>query len=344
VNEAGIRPYIGGQAVVEGVFMRAPRAVAVAVRTPSGEIRVKAEPYRPFYQRFRVLKLPFVRGAFVMIDSLVVGIRALNWSAEQAALPSTETDNGKDGGNTPERKLGSGEKAALGGTLALSFLFGIALFVALPHLLTSGLGTLLGKPLDVDSALFHLVDGGVKLAIFLGYLGIIRRIGEIRRVFAYHGAEHKTIYAYEQGLPLTVENVRVQSRFHPRCGTSFLLFVIAVSILVFAAVFPLLPPIPLENRLLKNLVQVAIKIPLTLPVAAVSYEIIRLSSRMWRYRPFRALALPGLLLQRWTTEEPDDAQMEVAIRALASAFEAEQALPGEEMGLEGEAFPTGSTA
>jgi uncharacterized protein YqhQ len=357
-NPVGPRPYIGGQAVIEGVFMRAPRALAVAVRAPNGTILVRKEPYSPFYQRFKFLKLPLIRGAFVMIDSLVVGIRALNWSAEQAA---DEPDKDAKGAKEPEatpvesapegpslvsvtrgRQPSGSEKLALTGTLVLSFGLGIALFVALPHLLTAGIGWATGTTLDVKGFAFHVIDGIVKLAIFLGYLGLIRRHPEIRRVFAYHGAEHKTIYAYERELPLTLENVRAQTRFHPRCGTSFLLFVVGISILVFAAVFPFLPVPEIEHRLLKNLVQVAIKIPLTLPVAALSYEIIRLSSRFYRNPICRALTVPGLALQRLTTEEPDDRQLEVAITALQSAFDCEKELPGHELGLEGGVFPTGA--
>ncbi len=339
--EAAPRPYVGGQAIIEGVFMRAPRALAMAVRLPSGEITTQAQPYTPFFQGYRVFKLPFVRGAFVMIDALVVGMKALSWSAEQAAI--------EDGGGPldspaerPERPPLK-DRLALGGTMAFSLVLGIGLFVALPHLLTDGLGWATGTALDVEGAAFHIVDGIVKLGIFLAYIALIRRSPEILRVFAYHGAEHKTIYAYEAGLPLELEHVRKQTRFHPRCGTSFILFVVSISILVFAVVFPLLPPLPVEHRLLKNLAQVAIKLPLTLPVAAVSYEIIRASSRFYtKAAVFRWLALPGLAMQRLTTEEPDDEQLAVAIAALSSALAVEQTLGGNVLGLEGEVFELGA--
>jgi len=310
----------------------------MSVRLPGGEIRSTSDPYQPFFQRWRALKLPFVRGAFVMIDALVLGMRALSWSAEQASL---EEEGGQAPAQEPAR-ASLGDRLALGGTMAVSLLLGIGLFVALPHLLTDGFGWLTGTPLDVEGAAFHLVDGVVKLAIFLGYLWLIRRNSDIRRVFAYHGAEHKTIYAYEAGLSLDLHSVRSQSRFHPRCGTSFILFVVSISILVFAGVFPLLPPLPIENRLLLNLAQVGIKLPLSLPVAALSYEAIRASSRFYHLAPLRWLSKPGLALQRLTTEEPDDAQIEVAVASLNAALAAEQAQEGTDLGLEGVAFNTGT--
>ncbi len=325
--------------------MRAPRALAMSVRLPSGEILTKAQPYRPFFQRHKAFKVPFVRGAFVMIDALVVGMKALSWSAEQAAVEEDCDHDGTEPDSPPSERERPplGERLALGGTMVLSLVLGIGLFVALPHLLTDGIGWLTNTPLDVEGAAFHLVDGVVKLAIFLAYIALIRRSSEILRVFAYHGAEHKTIYAYEAGKPLDLEVVRQQSRFHPRCGTSFILFVVGVSILVFAGVFPLLPELDIDNRILLNLAQVGIKIPLTLPVAAFSYEIIRLSSRFYhRAAFFRWMAMPGLALQRLTTEEPDEMQIEVAIEALSQAIAIEQSQEGSDLGLEGEVFRTGT--
>ncbi len=331
------RPYIGGQAVIEGVFLRAPRSVAVAVRAPDGSIRVRTDPWTPLYQRLRFARWPFLRGIFLLWESLRLGWSALSWSGEQAA-PAGEGSHGSD------RRPSAGEKAALGGTLVVSLLLGLAIFVALPHLVTDWGGRLAGIPLDVEGPAFHVVDGVVKLAVFLGYIALIRRSRDIRRVFEYHGAEHKTIYAWEEGLPLTVEAVRSRSRFHPRCGTSFLLVVVAISILVFAAVFPLLPSIGIEPRILRNLAQVGVKLPLLLPVASISYEILRLSSRYYHLAPARWLAAPGLALQRLTTGEPDDAQIEVALAALHATLAAEEAHADSALGLEGEAFPTGAAA
>jgi uncharacterized protein YqhQ len=337
------RPYVGGQAILEGVFMRAPRAVAMSVRRPSGEIVTDVQPYQPFFQRSRALRAPLLRGVFIMIDSLVLGMRALSWSAEQAAADDDDSTAGVPAQPpAAPRQASLRERAALTATMLVSLALGVLLFVAAPHLLTAGAGWLTGHELDVEGPAFHLVDGAIKLAIFFAYLALIRRSAEIRRVFAYHGAEHKTIHAYEAGLPLSIENVRCQSRLHPRCGTSFLLFVVGISILVFAAAFPLLPTLPVDNRLLASLAQVAIKLPLTLPVAAVSYEIIRLTSRFYTKPSLRWLAAPGLAMQRLTTEEPDDRQLEVAIAALNAALAADQAQGGQDLGLEGAAFSTGA--
>lgn len=325
------RPYIGGQAVIEGVMMRAPRAVAVAVRRPDGVIAIERWPYRPITDRFPFLRLPVLRGGVILVESLFVGMRALSWSADQAAeAPErSEADRAKD-------------QKAIAVTMVFSILLGLGFFVALPHLLTAGLLALLQIPADADHPLFHLVDGVVKLLLFLGYLGAIGQMDDIRRVFQYHGAEHMSIYTWEAGQPLTVDAVRQWVRFHPRCGTSFLLFVVIASILVFTPAFALLPPIPVESKVLKNLIQVAIKIPLMLPVAGLAYEAIRLSARFYGNRFARLLMVPGLWLQRLTTRPPTDAQLEVAIASLNAAWELHAAQDVADLGLEGEAFATGA--
>ena len=315
-------------------MMRAPRAVAYAVRKPDGEIAVDSYAYTPITDRLPFLKLPVLRGGVILVESLVIGMRALSWSAEQAGEveasgPRTEAEQKK-------------ERLAIAGTLALSIALGMVFFVALPHLLTAGLGWLLGVNLDADQPLFHAVDGVIKLVLFLGYLAAIGRMDDIRRVFQYHGAEHMSIYAWEAGEPLTVEAVRRWTRFHPRCGTSFLLFVVIASILVFTPVFALLPPIPIESAVLRNLAQVAIKIPLMLPVAGLAYEAIRFSAKLYDNALFRAFIQPGLWIQRLTTRDPDDAQLEVAIASLQAAWEAHAAQGTDDLGLEGAAFRTGA--
>ncbi len=337
---AGARPYIGGQAVIEGVMMRAPRAVAVAARRPDGQITIVSWPYRPITDRMPFLKLPVLRGAVIMVESLVVGMKALSWSAEQAGEAEAAPVDPTISVEEQKRK----EKLAIAGTLATSMALGMAFFVALPHLLTAGLGKVTGLPLSPDDPLFHLVDGLIKAALFLGYLGVIGRMKEIQRVFQYHGAEHMSIYAWEAGLELNVENVRRWTRFHPRCGTSFLLFVVLASIAVFTPVFALLPPIPVENTVLKNLIQVLIKIPLMMPVAGLSYEAIRASSRFYQFAVCRWMSQPGLWMQRLTTREPDDAQLEVAIASLKAAWACHELQGVADLGLEGEAFRTGAAA
>ncbi len=329
-----MRPYIGGQAIVEGVMMRAPRALAAAVRRPDGEIVVQSWPYRPITDRFPFLKLPVLRGGVIMVESLVLGMRALTWSAEQAA--EAEAQGPRDAAQARR------DQWAITGTLIFSLALGFAFFVALPHLLTAGFFWLIGTSVDADHPLFHLVDGVVKLGLFLAYLGVIGQMKDIQRLFQYHGAEHMSIYAWEAGQALTVEDVRRWTRFHPRCGTSFLLFVVLASIAIFTPAFALLPPIPIEHTVLKNLAQVLIKIPLMLPVAGLAYEAIRLSSRFYTVPVLRALLMPGLWLQRLTTRAPEDAQLEVAIRSLEAAWEAHMAQGVEDLGLEGVAFQTGA--
>ena len=218
---------VGGQAVIEGVMMKAPRRLCVAVRRPSGAVVLKNDPFRPLSARWRFLAWPFLRGPVVLIETLVHGLQALSFSANQAL----EEEEG-------EAELGSW---ALGLTMLGAVAAGMGLFVALPHLLSLWLGRLAPLSYDENSLAFHLIDGLIKVAIFVAYLWLISLMRDIKRVFEYHGAEHKSIYCFEAGMPLTVDNARAFSRLHPRCGTAFLLVVLAVSIAAFAMIFPLLP-------------------------------------------------------------------------------------------------------
>lgn len=296
----GARPYIGGQAVIEGVMMRSPKSFVVAVRRPDGSIAVREEPWNNFFTRHRIFRLPFLRGAVVLIESLWNGYVALDFSAQHAA---------------PEEAGKPQSNLAIGLTLVLSLAFGLALFVGLPHFLTWGLGQLLGRPLDTTQLAFHLIDGALRLVIFVGYIALVSRLAEIRRVFQYHGAEHKTIWAYEKGLPVEVETAVAQTTLHPRCGTSFLLIVVGISIVLFSMVFPLIPRLA-EGELANTLLQMAIKLPLTFPIAGISYELQRLSAKRPDLRLIRALVVPGLWLQRITTREPTPDQLEIAVLAM----------------------------
>jgi uncharacterized protein YqhQ len=262
-------------------------------------------PERPAYGLTHTLsfRLPLFRGAVVLIESLWNGLAALNFSAEHAA---------------PEEAGKSGEKPsqlAIGGTMALSLAFGLALFVGVPHLLTWGIGRLAGHPLDTTAVAFHLVDGALRLLVFLGYLAAISRLPDIRRVFQYHGAEHKSIWAYEKETALTVDDAQAQSTLHPRCGTSFLLLVVGVSIALFAAVFPFVPRLA-EGELANTLLQLLVKIPLMLPIAGLSYELQRASARFPENPILKTLTAPGLWLQRITTREPTRDQLEIAVIAM----------------------------
>ncbi|MFS8640759.1 MAG: DUF1385 domain-containing protein [Symbiobacteriaceae bacterium] len=279
------RGVFGGQAVIEGVMMRGPRWMAIAVRRPDGEIAVHREEVRPLAQRYPVLRLPILRGMAAMVEALTLGVTALAFSANQA-MPD-------------EEQLSRGEMTA---TMAAGFLLALALFVVAPTLLTSYVKALSATPL-----ITHLVEGVLRLGIFLGYLVGISLMKDIQRVFQYHGAEHKVINAYEAGDELTVENVRRHSREHKRCGTSFLLYAVVISILIFSF-------INVESFWLRIIARLGV-LPL---VAGVAYEWIRIAGRSDNAL-VNALSRPGMWLQGLTTREPDDSQIEVAIASFETA-------------------------
>ncbi|HOI17434.1 MAG TPA: DUF1385 domain-containing protein, partial [Geobacteraceae bacterium] len=268
-------------------------SMAIAVRRPDGEIVVKRNRVTPLSERFPLVKLPLVRGAVALFSSLVIGIKALNFSANEA--------------------LAEGEKKeeisslAMGGTMAIALLFGILLFFILPLYLTKLLVPVIGD----SNLVFNLVDGVIRVMVFLLYIYSISRMRDIQRVFQYHGAEHKSIFAFEAGQPLTVENVRRFSRLHPRCGTSFLLIVMLVSILVFSLIPKLWP----------FYMKAGARIVLLPLIAGVSYELLKWSAKHDTSPLVRFLIAPGLALQRLTTREPDDDQVEVAIRSMEEALE-----------------------
>ncbi|MBI1921248.1 MAG: DUF1385 domain-containing protein [Geobacter sp.] len=284
---------VGGQAVLEGVMMRAPRSMAVAVRRPTGEIVVKKDEVVPLSERYPVVKLPIVRGAVALFTSLIIGIKALNFSANEAMVE----EEGK------QEEISSW---AMAGTMAFAFGAGILLFFILPLYLTKLLIPIIGD----SNIVFNLVDGLIRVTVFLLYIWSIARMNDIKRVFQYHGAEHKTIFAFEAGEELTVENVRKYSRLHPRCGTSFLLIVMVVSILVFSLIPKALPFI----------MKAGSRVVLLPLIAGISYEFLRWSARNDSNPLVKAIITPGLALQRLTTGEPDDDQMEVAIRSMQEAL------------------------
>ena len=291
---------IGGQAILEGVMMRAPRAMAIAVRRPSGEIVVKREQMPPLSERYPIVKLPILRGAVALFTSLILGIKALNFSANEAIEEETDEESG-------ETKIEELNSWALAGTMAVAFGFGIALFFFLPLYLTKLLVPVIGD----HNVVFNLVDGVIRVVIFLVYIWSIARMNDIQRVFQYHGAEHKTIFAFEAGAELTVERVKTFSRLHPRCGTSFLLIVMLVSI----AVFSLIPKAwPFVYKALSRVVL----LPL---IAGISYEFLKWSAKNDQHPLVKLVITPGLALQRLTTREPDDDQIEVAIRSVKEALD-----------------------
>ena len=315
------RPYIGGQAVIEGVMMRSPSGMAVAVRRPDGTLVVKEGPVAGSTDAWR--KLPLIRGVNTLVESMSIGMRALTFAADQQMIgAAAETNAGVAAGEVPYRDAavvdakpseGSSSRVAIG----ISMLFGIGIFIALPQGLATGLIRLLGWDLTVQDFAFHALTGGFKLLVLTTYLFAISRFDEIARVFQYHGAEHKTIYAYEAGLPLTVANVKAQSTLHPRCGTTFLIVVVVLSIIVGSVVTPLV--LPHAEGALGQIQTLALRISLLPLIAALGYEFQRLSARYCSTGPLRFVNYPGFLYQMITTREPDESQIEVAIAAMQSA-------------------------
>jgi uncharacterized protein YqhQ len=304
-------PYpVGGQAVIEGVMMRAKHTYAIAVKRPDGSITVKEERLHTLAERFPWLRWPFIRGPVVLLEALIYGLKALSFSA-QASLDEEEA------------QLSPWSMAL---TIVFASTVAIIFFGLLPHYLSGLVGWLWGASLTVHNFTFHLVDGVLKILIFLLYVWSISFVDEIRRVFEYHGAEHKSIFTFEAGEPLTVENARKHQIWHPRCGTSFILVVLLTSILVFTVLFPLMPVRQVGGRLTTNLVQVGIKILLMFPIAAVSYEIIRFGGRHTNHPLCKLVLWPGLLTQRLTAREPSDEQLEVALEALRAVINQEEAL------------------
>jgi uncharacterized protein YqhQ len=323
------KPVIGGQAVIEGVMMRSPRSFAVAVRRPDGTIVVREAGWLSFSERLRFLKWPLLRGANMLIESMANGISALNFSAAQA-MPEEEEEGAAKGDGDEEAKSGG---AAIWLTLAVSLAFAMLLFKGVPHVATWGLGTLLGgeggTALPMDGPAFHLVDGVLRLSIFIAYIVGISMMSDVKRLFMYHGAEHKSVHSWEQDAPLTVDATRPQSTAHPRCGTSLILLVIAVSVFVFAFALPFLPQVS-ENSFVQALFALVVKIPLLLPIAGLAYEAQRLAAKNPGNPIVRMLIAPGMLMQKLTTREPTDPELEVALTALRKAVWRERLENGDE--------------
>jgi uncharacterized protein YqhQ len=297
---------VGGQAVIEGVMMRTPHAYAVAVRHADGSVEVKREPVKRLSDYWKPLSWVIIRGFAVLIQSLILGMRTLNFSIN-VSIADLEAADGK----------GQPKKAKKEGTVlpvAISMIVGLAaavfLFILLPLWITSWMRGYISAV--QNWVVFNLVDGLIRVIFFLAYIILISLMKDIRRVFQYHGAEHKVVYTWEGGEELTIENARGKSTLHPRCGTSFLLFVMVMSIIVFSIFkFSSFGAIFLSRLVL---------VPV---VSGLAYELIRFSAPRCQRGFFRLMVFPGLSLQRITTKEPSDDQLEIAIRALKEALELE---------------------
>lgn len=282
---------IGGQAVLEGIMMKNEDKYAIAVRRPDGGISVEPGNHQGIPGMKAVKNIPFVRGIFNFIDSMVLGTRCLNFSA------SFYDDEGEENG-------GAGEKLMMTLVTVVAVILALGIFVVLPYYLAS----LIGRQLR-NQSLLAIIEGGIRIVIFIGYVLSISIMKDIRRLYRYHGAEHKCINCIERGKPLTVKNVMRSSRLHRRCGTSFIFFVLFVSIVLFFFI-----------RVENPLERVALRIALMPVVAGISYEIIRLAGRFDNIL-VRIISAPGMAIQRMTTKEPDQSMVEVAIAAVEAVFD-----------------------
>ncbi|MBW3012021.1 DUF1385 domain-containing protein [Candidatus Woesearchaeota archaeon] len=279
-----MKKVIGGQAVIEGVMMKSDSKLAISVRKPDGKIKTTSRSLNPIGSRIKLLSKPFVRGTVVLFETLVLGLEALSWSAREA--------------DEDEKPL---SKLAMALTIVISFLLAIGLFIVLPLYLTKFI-------VESRGFLFNLMDGLIRLVVFLGYLLIISMMKDVKRVFEYHGAEHMAVHCYEEGKPLNVQNVRKYTTLHGRCGTAFVIIVLVFSILVFSLIT--------SPNILVKLVGRIILIPV---IAGVSYEILKFTDRFKKNKIVWLIMQPGLFIQKITTKQPVDKQIEVAIEALKAA-------------------------
>lgn len=292
---------IGGQAVLEGIMMKHNEEYAVAVRKPDGEISIKKEKYHSIVKWKVLTTTPFIRGVFNFIDSMVIGIKTLTYSAS-----FYEEEEEKEEVLTEEavKKKEKKEKLLMGATVAFSVVAAVAIFMVLPYFLTSFL-----KGLIPSYQVRTVIEGLVRIGIFVLYVLLISRMEDIQRTFMYHGAEHKCINCIEHGLPLTVENVRKSSRQHKRCGTSFLFLVLAISIVLLLLI-----------RVDSAVMRVVVRILLLPVIAGISYEVLKLAGRSDNIL-INLISSPGLAIQKLTTKEPDDDMIEVAIQAVEAVFD-----------------------
>lgn len=301
---------IGGQAVIEGVMMRGPKETAIAVRKPDGEIIVDKKPINSFVQKYKINKIPLVRGVFSFFESLIVGTKALMFSAEFYDIED-EDDKKKKEAMSEEELAAYNKKndrmmtGAIFVSVAVALVFGIGVFMLLPTFLV---GLLRDYAHLQNNFAATLLEGVVRIVIFVLYIFLVSKMKDIRRVFEYHGAEHKTIFCYEAGEELTVENVKKQKRLHPRCGTSFLILVMLISIIVFSFV-------SWENPVQRVVIRLLL-LPL---VAGISYELIKFAGRHSGVI-VNVISAPGMWLQKITTAEPDESQIEVAIESLKNVL------------------------
>ncbi len=344
------RPYIGGQAVLEGVMMRSPSSVAIAVRRADGSISLRERPVSKGPSKWA--KVPLVRGMATLVESLRLGSEALRFSADLyekdmiAAEEAAEAEKKASivaktthaitfafkafgvslaqivsrADSEPASSSASAEgESRAPNTMALMTIVAVAFMIALPQLLAWGATSAFHLELDIRSPQFQALTGVFKLVVVLGYLLLIRRVPEIRRVFQYHGAEHKTISTYEANEELLVENAKRKTTLHPRCGTTFLVLTVLVSIVVWTALGPLLPKVG-GPKIVEQLAFIAMKVPFLPVLAGITFELQRFTARYCMTGPLRVLLVPGFLVQKITTIEPDDDQLEIALASMRATI------------------------
>lgn len=298
--------YFGGQAVIEGVMIKGPKHISIAVRKPNKKISIKTDKYKPWGEKCAVFKVPFIRGIGTLFEMLAIGLNALTYSANEALEEEEEKLTG----------------TALFFTVLLSIIFAIVLFVVIPYVLTM----LLGIQEESQSILFNFVDGIIKLIIFVLYIYLIGLMKDIYRIFQYHGAEHMAVNCFEAGKKLTINNVKKFSTLHPRCGTSFLLLVIFIGIIIFSLIPDIMmwiyPGFAELGWWSKRGLLLAVRIIFLFPIAGISYEILRLAGKFKENIFMKAIVFPGICVQKLTTKEPDNKQIEVGIASLKAALKA----------------------
>ena len=346
-SEAGPRqPYIGGQAVIEGVMMRSPKSFVVAVRRHVGGIAIREQKWEQLLPNAKFLRWPIFRGALVLAESLHNGYSALMFSSDHALPPeeggkkpsvsasaflaflmstvvsAADSEPAPAGSPTPDPKKSGGTSAMMGLSFALAMVF----FVGVPHALTWLVGRFIGPSFDTTSFAFHAVDGLFRIAILVGYMFMLSKTEDAKTLFRYHGAEHKAIWTYESYKPLSVENAKPFTTQHPRCGTSFLFIVVGVAVLMHVLLLPFVPRLS-DNNFVNQLLMVLIKIPMALPIAGVAYELQRWSAKDSAPSWITMMTKPGIWLQGITTQPPPDAQQEVALLSLDRALAREEGKP-----------------
>lgn len=340
------QPYIGGQAVIEGVMMRSPKSFVVAVRRHAGGIAIREQAWETLWPTLKFLRWPLFRGAVVLAESLHNGFSALKFSSEHALPPeegggptksvSVSTflgvllsslmaagDGDAGGGGAPAPAKKSGGSDAM---LAIATGMMVIFFIGLPHALTWLVGKAIGPSFSTQSVLFHVIDGFFRVVILVGYVWVLSKTKDASRLFEYHGAEHKTIWTYESYKPLTVAEATPFTTKHPRCGTSFLFIVVGVAVVLHVLLLPFVPRLH-SNDLVNQIAMILIKVPMAFPIAGIAYELQRWSAKDSCPAFIKGLTRPGIWLQNITTKEPAPNQLEVALLSLDRALAREEGKP-----------------